>query len=128
MFYTDYDLITKNLFDGYDSWKKDAISYFSDVTYWNLVPLVAAKVIDEDSKSKYYSPTVKEILEFLEKHISKFTCHGRVDNTGRYPKIIIEGLYCTEFIEKDRQDFLSFCVDSEILRDIENPSILYNRW
>ena len=51
MFYTDYDLITKNLFDGYDSWKKDAISYFSDVTYWNLVPLVAAKVFDEDSNT-----------------------------------------------------------------------------
>lgn len=128
MFDDTYDLLTKHLFNGFDRWWKNPVSYFSDVKWNDLMQLEVSKVLDGNYKSKYYAPTINEILNFMQEHISKFTCHGKVVIKDGKIEIIIEGFYCTEFIEKDKKDFIDFCIDSDILRVIETPPILYNRW
>lgn len=123
-----YNTISNCLFNGNDNWQYQETSYFCDVTWNDLLPLMTQKIISEDSRSKYYAPTFSEIMEFLSNHVSEFTCHGVVNTTGNKIEIKIEGLYSANFIEKDREDFLKFAATSDILRSIENPFILYNRW
>ena len=92
------------------------------------VNLVTKKIIDKNYKVQYYAPTVAQIINFMENHISQFTLHGRVIIEEGIPNIIIEGFYCTKFIDTDKQDFIKFCSTSNILRCIDSPQVLYNRW
>lgn len=123
-----YDSITEHLFKGSEDWDYKKDSYFFDIGWNDLMPLIVNKTILKDSKSVYYAPTAMEILNFLSSHISRFTCHGRVHIEDGVPQVILEGLCCRDFIEKDKEDFLRFTITSSIVRSIETPPILYNRW
>lgn len=118
--------ITDMLYFGDDSWFNLEKSNFQDVGSSNIDRLIFFDILDPNKKISLsdYCPTVVELAQFLREH-PNFSCYGRVflhDDCH----IVIDGIYCAKFNDRDKLDFELFSMMANIVR--ENDLFLYCRW
>ena len=120
------DLISNSLFNKCDKWIEEDVAYFSDVTGESITPLVFEGILDPRRKcSSCFCPNISDILEFLNNH-TNFTCHGCVTIDDGCVYIKVQGLYCSDFSDKDKEDFITFSMTSDVQRITQ--AFLYCRW
>lgn len=122
-----FNLISTNLFFGCEKWIDEDRAYFCDVKGSMINKLLLAKIIDDNSKSIYYAPSVKEFTKFLNNYPRSLACHGSVRIKDGEPIITIEGLHSTGTFFTDLKDgFVKFCKTADVLR--YDDILLYSRW
>ncbi len=101
------------------------IKRFQDLNGESLIQLIfmgAANPFDAQNDSPYLG----EFCEFLNDH-PNFTCHGYAVS-GERPDVgvSVEGLYCSDFSEKDVLDFYRMCSSADSIK--ETDVSLYSWW